>query len=58
MGFVRNGAVAETLLERMLKASSVEFLDSGTEKSVAFSISDSDRAELEAAAAECGAGSS
>ena len=62
MGFVRNnrsavrknGAVAEVLLERMLKAASIEFFNPGTGGPVAFSISDSDRAELEATAAQCG----
>jgi hypothetical protein len=66
LGFVRNknstvrknGAVAEALLERMLKASSIEFLNPGTGKPVVFSISDTDRAELESIAAECGTGAS
>ncbi len=62
MGFVRNkrstfrknGALAESLLERMLKASSVELLNPSTGKAVAFPISDADRAELKALVAKCG----
>lgn len=62
LGFVRNkrstvrknGALAEALLQRMLKASNVEFLNPGTGKPVTFPISDAHRAELKSIVAKCG----
>jgi len=62
LGFIRNkhstvrknGADAEALLVRMLKASRIELPNPGTGKPVAFSISDTDRAKLVSIAAVCG----
>ncbi len=62
-GFVRNkrssvrknGAPAERLLQAMLKASTIEFLNPGTGQPVSFSISKSDQIELQSIASKCGA---
>lgn len=50
----RNGALAEQLLERMLDAKRVEFLNPGTGEAVAFPIGDEDREGLQDIASECG----
>jgi len=50
----KNGAAAESLLDRILTASRVEFLNPATGEPVAFSITEMHRGELVSIAAKCG----